>query len=462
MPSLLIKNIDYLVTMDKNNSEIKNGGLYIEDGFITQVGKSEHIIGGADEIIDLEGHICLPGLINTHHHFYQTLTRCIPEAQNSNLFNWLRTLYPIWNRLTPNDIFISTQLALAELALSGCTTAADHLYVFPNGSTLEDEIFASKEMGLRLHASRGSMSIGESLGGLPPDSIIEDEIKILRDSQTIIEKFHDPNPGSFLQIVLAPCSPFSVSANLMRNSIELARTFGVKVHTHLAETIDEEKYCIQKFGHRPVDYMKELGWMGNDVWFAHSVFVNHNEILAYAKHKCGVAHCPTSNMRLASGIAPISEMLQAGVKVGLGVDGSASNDGSHMLGEIRQAMLLSRLQAALRGASSSSNEIDPIMTARQALRIATKGGASVLGRDDIGSLEIGKCADFIAIKLDQIEFAGALSDPVAALVFCAPVKVNYSFVAGKPIIIDGELLSVELPILIEKHQKASIYLIRGD
>jgi cytosine/adenosine deaminase-related metal-dependent hydrolase len=448
--------------MDKDNSEIKKGGLYISDGFINKVGKSEQITESADQIIDLEGHICLPGLINTHHHFYQTLTRCIPETQNSNLFNWLRTLYPIWNRLTPGDIFISTQLALAELALSGCTTAADHLYVFPNGSTLEDEIFASKELGLRLHASRGSMSIGERLGGLPPDTIIEDEIKILKDSQELIEKYHDPRYGSFLQIALAPCSPFSVSANLMRNTVEIARTYGVKVHTHLAETLDEEQYCMQKFGHRPVDYMKELGWMGSDVWFAHSVYVNKREILDYVKHKCGVAHCPTSNMRLGSGIAPISKMIRAGVKVGLGVDGSASNDGSHMLGEIRQAMLLSRLQTAVSRTSFSKKEADPFMTARQALHIATRGGASVLGRDDIGSLETGKCADFIAIKLDQIEFAGALSDPVAALVFCAPVKVNYSFIAGKPIIVDGELLTVDLPILIEKHNEASRTLIQGD
>jgi 8-oxoguanine deaminase len=462
MTSLLVKNIDYLVTMDDNSTEIINGGLYIQDGFITQVGKTEQLIKSVDQIIDLKGHICLPGLINTHHHFYQTLTRCIPNAQNSNLFQWLRTLYPIWNRITPHDIYISTQLALAELALSGCTTAADHLYVFPNGVTLEDEIYAADEVGLRLHASRGSMSIGESKGGLPPDSIIEDEEKILKDSQILIEKFHDPNPGSFIQIALAPCSPFSVSENLMKTSVELARALGVKVHTHLAETIDEEKYCIQKFGHRPVDYMKQLGWMGNDVWFAHSVHVNKNEILDFARFNCGVAHCPTSNMRLASGIAPISEMLQAGVKIGLGVDGSASNDGSHLLGETRQALLLSRLNSALQGASSSSDKVVDIMTARQALHIATRGGASVLGRDDIGSLEIGKCADFIAIKLDQIEFAGALADPVAALIFCAPVKVSYSFIAGKPIIVEGKLLPIDLPTLIEKHQEASKFLIRGD
>ena len=462
MSSILIKNATILVTMDKNQNEFKDAGLFIKDGIIEQVGKSSSLPDSADEIYDLSGHVIFPGLVNTHHHFYQTLTRCLPDAQNANLFNWLKTLYPIWGRLRPDDIFISTQIALAELALSGCTTTSDHLYIFPNGSKLEDEIFAAKEVGLRLHASRGSMSLGVSKGGLPPDSIVEDEEVILNDCRNLIEKFHDPKPGSNLQIVVAPCSPFSVSANLMRQSIELARFYGVQLHTHLAETQDEEKFCIEKFGCRPVEYMKKLGWVGKDVWFAHSVYVNNQEILDYAAYGCGVAHCPSSNMRLASGIAPILSMRNAGVKVGLGVDGSASNDGSHMLNEVRQAMLLSRIQSALDGASLSGNNIGRLMTARDALKLATVGGASVLGRNDIGSLEVKKCADFIAIKLDRIEYSGAWNDPVAALVFCAPVKVDYSFVGGKPVVAEGNILTVDINKIIARHQKASQRLIRGD
>ena len=342
MSSLLVKHASILVTMDDHRREIPDGGLFIRDGFIEQVGQTQDLPGAADEILDLSGHILLPGLINTHHHFYQTLTRAVPAAQDANLFNWLKTLYPVWGRMIPEDIRISTRTALAELALSGCTAASDHLYIFPNGARLDDEIQAASEVGLRLHASRGSMSLGQSQGGLPPDAVVEDEQRILRDSQRLIEQYHDPKPGSMVQIVLAPCSPFSVTPQLMRLSAELARQYGVHLHTHLAETQDEEAFCIQKFGYRPVAYMDTLNWVGEDVWFAHSVYVNQDEITQYAETGCGVAHCPTSNMRLASGIMPLVEMLQAGVKVGLGVDGSASNDGSHMLGEARQALLASR------------------------------------------------------------------------------------------------------------------------
>ena len=282
----------------------------------------------ADEVLDLKGHVVFPGLVNTHHHFYQTLTRAVPAAQDANLFNWLKTLYPIWARLTPEDIFISTQTALAELALSGCTTAADHLYLFPNGSKLDDEIAAASEIGLRLQASRGSMSLGESQGGLPPDSVVDTEDNILKDSQRLIEKYHDAKPGAMIQIVLAPCSPFSVSGDLMKQSAKMARQYGVHLHTHLAETEDEEHFCVAKFGYRPVGYMQSVDWVGSDVWFAHAVWVNYEEVKVFAKHNCGVAHCPTSNMRLASGIAPVKNYLKAGVNVGLGVDGSASNDGS--------------------------------------------------------------------------------------------------------------------------------------
>jgi len=453
MSTLLIRNIDTLVTMDDQRREISSGGLYIRDGFFEIVGLSDEMPDSADEVLDLDGHIVLPGLINTHHHFYQTLTRVVPDAQDSNLFNWLKTLYPIWARMTPDHIRVSTKTALVELALSGCTTASDHLYIFPNGSKLDDEIHAAREIGVRLHASRGSMSLGESKGGLPPDSVVEDEAHILKDSQRIIEQYHDPAPGSFTQVVLAPCSPFSVTGDLMRQSAKLAREYGVHLHTHLAETKDEEEFCQKLFGHRPVGYMQEVDWIGEDVWFAHSVHVSDDEINLYAQTGCGVAHCPTSNMRLASGIAPIIKMLSCGVKVGVGVDGSASNDGSHMLAEVRQMMLASRVRAGLQGASLSDSKSPPLMTARQALEVATRGSASILGRNDIGSIEPGKCADFFAVDLNTIDFAGGRHDPVAALVFCAPVKSNFTVVGGKLIVKDGELTPLHLPNLISEHNK---------
>ncbi|HRY21366.1 MAG TPA: 8-oxoguanine deaminase, partial [Flexilinea sp.] len=331
MSTLLIKNALVLATMDDNRQEISGGGLLIRDGFIESVGKTSDLPAEADEILDLSGCVVLPGLINTHHHFYQTLTRAIPGAQNSNLFNWLKTLYPIWGRMTPEDIYISTQTAMAELALSGCTTASDHLYLFPNGSKLDDEIEGARQVGLRFHASRGSMSLGESKGGLPPDSVVDSEEHILEDCVRVVEKYHDPKPGSMLQIVFAPCSPFSVSTELMRESAKLARHYGVHLHTHLAETEDEEAFTLEKFGLRPVDYMASVDWLGNDVWFAHSVHVSPEDIQVYKKYGCGVAHCPSSNMRLGSGFAPLMEYLREGIHVGLGVDGSASNDGSHML-----------------------------------------------------------------------------------------------------------------------------------
>lgn len=461
MSTLLVQHADVLVTMDDQRREIKDGGLFIRDGFIESVGPNHDLPGTADEVLDLTGHIVVPGLINTHHHFYQTLTRAVPDAQNANLFNWLKTLYPIWGRMTAADIRVSTQVALAELALSGCTTASDHLYIFPNGSRLDDEIQAAWETGLRLHASRGSMSLGESKGGLPPDHVVEEEAYILKDSQRLIETYHDPNPGSFTQIVLAPCSPFSVTADLMRESASLAREYGVHLHTHLAETQDEEAFCIAQAGFRPVAYMEQLNWIGPDVWFAHSVHVNVDEIALYRQSGCGVAHCPTSNMRLASGIAPILEMLFAGVKVGLGVDGSASNDGSHLLAEVRQAMLLSRVKAALGGASLSSAGGPAIMTARQALEIATLGSASVLGRQDLGALAPGKCADFFAVNLNQLELAGALHDPVAALVFCAPVHADYTIVGGKYVVKQGQLVNLDLPGLVRQHNAAAKRLVRG-
>jgi len=453
MSTLLIKHAQVLATMDGERREIPDGAMLVEGGFITRVGPSEDLPDTADEVLDLSGHLVLPGFINTHHHFYQTLTRAVPGAQDAGLFDWLRTLYPIWARMTAEHISVSTQLALAELALSGCTTAFDHLYLFPNDSRLDDEIEAAREFGLRLHASRGSMSLGESDGGLPPDSVVETDSAILADTQRLIETYHDGEPGSMTQVVVAPCSPFSVTTEIMRDSAALARHFGVTMHTHLAETMDEEEFCISTYGRRPIELMEDLDWMGDDVWFAHSVFINDAEIQRMATARTGVAHCPSSNMRLASGIAPVRKYLQAGVPTGLGVDGSASNDGSHLLGEARLAMLLARLDAA---PNQSGGEL---LTARTAIELATRGGAAVLRRPDLGSLEPGKAADFIAIDLSRLEYAGALHDPVAAAMLVAPVNVDFNYVGGRPVVVNGELATVELEPLIERHNRLAATLL---
>ncbi len=461
LPTLLVKNA-YIVTMDDHQREFPAGGLFIRDGFIESVGPLSELPDRADEVLDLRGHVLLPGLVNTHHHFYQTLTRAVPAAQDANLFNWLKTLYPIWARLTPDDIFTSTQTALAELALSGCTTASDHLYLFPNGAKLDDEIDAALQVGLRLHASRGSMSLGESQGGLPPDSVTDREDVILADSQRLIERYHDASIGSMTQVVLAPCSPFSVTGELMKESAKLARQYGVHLHTHLAETEDEQQFCLEKFGYRPVDYMESLTWLGEDVWFAHAVHVNEQEIRTFAENHCGVTHCPSSNMRLASGIAPVREYRAAGVNVGLGVDGSASNDGSHLLAEVRQTMLLARVREGLTGFSLSNDPSRKLMTAREALWLGSRGGAAVLGRTDIGSLEVGKCADFYAVSLDHLDYAGgAVHDPVAAVVFCQPRRVDYTVVGGKFIVREGQLVTVDEQKLVAKHNLAAQRLLQG-
>src|SRR6188474_2313863 len=465
MSTLLIKNA-HIVTMDDHQREIPEGGLFVRRGLIEEVGPMSELPPTADEVLDLKGHIILPGLVNTHHHFYQTLTRAVPAAQDVNLFNWLTTLYPIWARIKPEDIFTSTQTALAELALSGCTTASDHLYLFPNGSRLDDEIAAAQEIGLRLQAARGSMSLGASQGGLPPDTVVDSEDSILKDSQRLIEEYHDAKTGAMVQIVLAPCSPFSVTTDLMKQSAKLAREYGVYLHTHLAETEDEEQFCLQKFGHRPVGYMQEVDWVGDDVWFAHAVWVNAEEIQVFAKHNCGVAHCPTSNMRLASGIAPLKEYRAAGVNVGLGVDGSASNDGSHLLVEGGNAVLLSRVYEGITVFSATPSPAGrgqgegnrKLMTAREALYLGTRGGAAVIGRNDIGSLEAGKCADFFAVNLNRIGYAG-MHDPVAAVVFGQPANVDYTVVGGKFIVKEGQLVTVDEGKLIERHTKAAKRLL---
>jgi len=463
MSTLLVKHADILVTMDAQRREIADGGLFIRDGFVEQAGPTASLPSAADSVLDLRGHLVLPGLVNTHHHLYQTLTRAVPAAQDANLFHWLKTLYPIWARLTPEAIRVSTLVGLAELALSGCTTASDHLYIYPNGCRLDDEIAAAREIGVRFHASRGSMSLGESKGGLPPDHVVESEDFILRDSRRLIETYHDARPGSMLQIVVAPCSPFSVTPDLMREAAKLARSYGVHLHTHLAETQDEEQFCVARYGARPAIHAEQLGWVGNDVWHAHGVWVNSAEIPLFARTGTGVAHCPSSNMRLASGIAPVRQYRAAGVKVGLGVDGSASNDGSHLLGEARQALLLSRLASALEGASRSTPEggTPPVMSAREALEIATLGGAAVLGRSDIGALAPGMCADFFALDLRALDYAGGLHDPVAAAVLCAPQKAAYTVVNGKFVVKAGRVVTVDMGPVVERHNQVARAMVNG-
>ena len=453
MPTLLVRHAKVLVTMNDRREEILDGGFFAREGWIEHVGQSRALPQEADHVLDLTGHVVIPGMVNTHHHLYQTLTRAVPAAQDADLFHWLKTLYPIWARMTPQAIRASTQVGLAELALSGCSTTSDHLYIFPNGVRLDDEIEAAQQIGMRFHASRGSMSLGESKGGLPPDRVVEREEDILRDTRRLIEAYHDPRPGAMLRMVVAPCSPFSVSEALMREAAELARSYAVRLHTHLAETKDEERYCLERFGRSPAGFAEDLGWVGEDVWYAHGVHVNASEVERLAATNTGVAHCPSSNMRLASGIAPVRQYIQRGVHVGLGVDGSASNDGSHMLAEARQAMLLDRLAASLESESRA------LLTGRQALELATRGGASVLGRDDIGALTPGRCADFAAFDMRRLPYAGSLHDPVAALVFCAPQPVDQLYVHGRCIVEDRVLQTADVPVLVEQHNRIATDLL---
>jgi 8-oxoguanine deaminase len=442
MATLLIKNADLLVLMDDARRRIANGGLYIKDNVIRGVGPTDSLPATADHVVDARGMIILPGLVNTHHHLYQSLTRALPDAQDAELFDWLQTLYPIWAGLTAEAVYVSALVAMSELVLSGCTTVADHLYLYPQGSRIDDEIRAAQEMGVRFHPSRGSMSLGKSKGGLPPDSVVEDEDEILADCERVVERYHDPGPYSMCRIVIAPCSPFSVTPDLMRASAAFARERNLTLHTHVAETLDEEEFCLRKFGVRPVELMRQLDWVGPDAWWAHCVYLNSDEVALMADTGTGVAHCPTSNMRLGSGIAPIRAMMDAGVKVGLAVDGSASNDSGHMLAEARQAMLLQRVKL---GASA--------LSAEDALWLGTRGGAAVLGRDDIGCLAPGMAADLIGVRLDRLAFAGALADPLAALLFCAPPAVDLSVINGRIVVENGQLLTLDLPATITRHNE---------
>ncbi len=427
----VVRNADVVVTMDDARSEISDGALAFADGVIVAVGTTAELAlltTTADTIIDAAGCVLTPGLVNTHHHLYQTLTRAVPGAIDVSLFGWLRRLYPIWAQYTPDDVYAATRLGLAELALSGCTLSSDHLYLFPNGVTLDDTIAAAQTIGIRFHPTRGAMSVGRTAGGLPPDDLVEDERKILNDTIRVIDRYHDARPGAMVRIGVAPCSPFSVSRGLMRDSALLAREKGVMLHTHLAEDAEDVAFSLARFGCRPGDYAESLGWTGPDVWHAHCVQLDASEIALFAHTGTGIAHCPCSNCRLGSGIAPVAAMLAQGVAVGIGVDGSASNDSGNLLAEARQAMLLQRVTG---GAG--------VLGPRQALYLATRGGAQVLGRSDCGVLAPGYRADLAVWPMNDIASAGAW-DKVAALVMCPPAAARDVFVEGRAVVRDGELV----------------------
>lgn len=447
MTSLLVKNADVLVTMDDQRRELKGADLFARDGVIVEVG--QELTFEADEAIDATGCVVTPGLVNTHHHLFQSLVRVVPGGQDALLFGWLQTLYPIFARMGPEEIFASAQLGLAELALSGCTLSSDHLYMFPNGARLEDTIEAAQSIGIRFHPTRGSMSIGESKGGLPPDILVENEKTILEDCIRVVDAFHDPSEGAMIRVGLAPCSPFSVSKDLMRETALLARDKKVMLHTHLAENDEDISYSLEHFGCRPGEYAEQLGWLGDDVWHAHCVKLDSSEIDLFARTGTGVAHCPCSNCRLGSGIAPVRAMLDAGVNVGLGVDGSASNDSGHLLLEARQSLLLQRVQ---NGANA--------MSAREALMVATRQGAQVLGRADCGQLVPGKRADLVVWPMDGVEAAGTW-DPVAALILSGPFRAKHVFVEGRAIVRDGRLANADLKEIIDTNNRLARALAEG-
>ena len=475
--ALLIQNATCIATFDHAESdqgrELKDASLFVRGHRIEWIGPAAELPPAlrdeASEVIDARGHLVTPGLVNTHHHMTQSLTRAIPGVQNAELFGWLRGLYPIWAGLTPEMVQVSTQVAMAELLQSGCTTSSDHLYIYPNGVRLDDSIEAAKQIGMRFVATRGSMSVGESAGGLPPDAVVEGEAAILKDSQRLIDTHHDAAYGSMLNIALAPCSPFSVSPALMRETAALARSFrgqGVRLHTHLAENDHDIAYSLERFNQTPAQYAQDLGWLGEDVWHAHCVKLDDEGISLFAASRTGVAHCPCSNMRLASGIAPIRRMLDAGVPVGLGVDGSASNDAAHMVNEARQALLLARVGRSMQGPETRNGktffgcDLGPAeMTARDALHLATRGGAQVLGRRDIGHLAVGMCADLALFDLCTLGMAGgAVHDPVASLLLCTSPQAAYTVINGQVVVREGHLTTVDLGPLVERHNRLAIEL----
>ncbi|MDP2492478.1 8-oxoguanine deaminase [Shimia thalassica] len=434
MAEILIQNASHVLTMDDARREMAGVDILIKDGVIAEIG---HGLAGGTETVLASGCVVTPGLVNTHHHLYQTLTRAVPGGQDALLFGWLQTLYPIWSRFGPDEMFISAQVGLAELMLSGCTLTSDHLYLFPNGARLDDTIDAAAEIGMRFHPTRGAMSIGESDGGLPPDMLVEREEDILNDAIRLVDRFHDASEGSMCRVGVAPCSPFSVSRDLMRDAAILARDKGVMLHTHLAENDEDIAYSLEKFGCRPGQYAEDLGWTGDDVWHAHCVKLDGQEIDLFARSKTGVAHCPCSNCRLGSGIAPVRAMRDAGVPVGLGVDGSASNDAGNLVLEARQSMLLQRVS---QGADA--------MSAREALEIATRGGAEVLGRSDCGQIAVGKRADLAIWDVTGIESAGSW-DP-AAILLAGPTQVRDLFIEGRQVVRDGIVTTLDLPKVIER------------
>ena len=471
MTTLLIHRARCIATQDDTHSELKDASLLIRDGRIERIIPAteniDELLTQVDEVIDARRHVAVPGLINTHHHMVQSLTRAIPAVQNAELFSWLKGLYPIWVGLTPEMVRISNQVAMAELLLSGCTTSSDHLYIYPNGVRLDDSIEAAHTMGMRFTATRGSMSVGESQGGLPPDSVVEQEPAILKETQRLIETWHDASYGSMTHVAVAPCSPFSVSQDLMRESAKLARAHGVRLHTHLAENDHDIAYTLEKFNCTPAQYAEDLGWVGHDVWHAHGVKLDDEGTYLFARTRTGIAHCPCSNMRLASGILPLRKMLDAGVPIGLGVDGSASNDAAHLLNEARQAMLLARVGRAMEaprvedgrtvyGCDRGPSE----MTPRDALRLATRGGAEVLGREyELGQIKEGICADIAMFRTDTLSMAGgAVHDPVGALLLCASDNADYTIVNGRVVVRQGEIATVDMGPLIERHNQLALQL----
>ena len=470
MTTLLIHNAHTIATLNDAGDELRNASIFIRNHVIEAIGPASDLPQTADKVINAANHVVIPGMVNTHHHMSQSLTRAIPGVQNAELFSWLTGLYPIWAGLQPDMIYASTQTAMAELLLSGCTTSSDHLYIYPNGVKLDDCIAAAKEIGMRFVATRGSMSVGQSKGGLPPDRVVEQEDAILKDTQRLIETYHDASHGAMTQVAVAPCSPFSVSQDLMRESVQLARAHGVRLHTHLAENDHDVAYTQEKFNRTPTQYAEDLGWLGHDVWHAHCVKLDDEGISLFAATRTGIAHCPCSNMRLASGIAPIRKMIEAGVPVGLGVDGSASNDAAHMVNEARQAMLLARLRKSLEGPQLTSDgktvfgcDTAPMeMTARDALRLATRGGAEVLGRQDIGQLSVGYCADLALFDLRSLSFAGgAVHDAIGSLMLCASAPAAYTVVNGQVVVSEGQLTRVELGRVIERHNQYAVQLATG-
>lgn len=449
MKTLLIKNINTVVTCDKNDSVLTNCDIYCEDNKIVRIG--ENLGVSADKTIDGTNMLCYPGLINMHHHLFQCFTRNLPQVQNMELFEWLVTLYEIWKNIDVNAVRLSSLTAMGELMKNGCTTCFDHHYLFPKsaGDLIGTQIAAAEKLGIRMQSSRGSMDLSKKDGGLPPDTVVQSVDEILKDTQRLIEKYHDPSFGSMRQITVAPCSPFSNSPDSLRESAKLARHYGVRLHTHLCETLDEEKYTLEKYNMRPLQYMQSLDFIGEDVWYAHGIHFTDDELLILAKTKTGVCHCPISNMKLSSGIAKIPEMLKLGVRVGIGVDGSASNDGSNLLEEMRVAYLLHRL--------TKSNEAP---TGYDILKMATVGGAEILGRNDIGSLEEGKCADMFMINRNRLELVGCCFDPKCVLsTVGVRGAVDYTIVNGKITVENGRIVTLDEENLSYEANLASQQLI---